>query len=128
MPGAIIMTPLYKSTATDSIIARIKRDGPTTEEVERAKAGIELGFIAGLESNLGKAEQLAEGLVYHGDAGYYKTSYRRSLAVTAADVKRVANKYLGAGRVVLSIVPQGKKTDASKAEKSVTVSDAGGVR
>ena len=30
------------------------------------------------------------------------------LAVTAADVKRVANKYLTEGRVVLSIVPMGR--------------------
>jgi zinc protease len=114
--------------ATDSVIDRLKRDGPTDEEVQRAKAGIELSFVSGLESNLGKSSQLADGLGLHGNPSYYKTLYRRSLTITAGDVKRVANKYLNAGRVVLSIVPQGKASDASKAERSVTVSDAGANR
>ncbi|HKO14972.1 MAG TPA: pitrilysin family protein [Gemmatimonadaceae bacterium] len=108
---------------TDSLIDRLKRDGPTADEVQRAKAGIELDFLSGLESNLGKAEQLADGLVFHGDPGWFRTEYTRSLAVTPADVKRVANRYLTAGRVVLSIVPQGHKEQASKPEQSVTVTD-----
>jgi zinc protease len=98
--------------ATDSIIERLKREGPTADEVQRAKAGIELGFVRNLESNLGKAEQLADGLVFHGDAGYFRTDYRRAQAVSPADVKRVANTYLTRGRVVLSIVPLGKKDAA----------------
>ena len=109
--------------ATDSIIDRLKRDGPTADEVARAKAGIELGFVSGLESNLQKAETLVSGLVFHNDPGYYRKDYREAQSVTAADVKRVANKYLTKGRVVLSIVPTGRKEDASKAERSVTVSD-----
>jgi hypothetical protein len=43
--------------------------------------------------------------------------------VTAEDVKRVANKYLGAGRVVLSNVPLGKPDLASHADKSTIVTD-----
>jgi zinc protease len=130
----IILTPRPGHTltelelATDSILDRLKREGPTDEEVQRAKAGIELNFVTGLESNLGKSSQLADGLGTHGDPAYYKTVYRRSLAVTAADVKRVASKYLSGGRVALSIVPQGKKEEASKYDKSVTVSDAGANR
>ena len=111
--------------AADSVIDRMKQQGPSAEEVQRATAGIELAFVSGLESNLGKSFQLAEGFGLHGDPGYYRTQYRRALAVTPADVKRVANKYLTGGRVVLSIVPMGKKDEASKPERSVTVSDAG---
>jgi hypothetical protein len=44
--------------------------------------------------------------------------------VTAADVKRVANTYLGQGRVVLSIVPQGKLDQASRPEASTKVTVA----
>ena len=40
------------------------------------------------------------------------------LAVTPADVKRVANKYLTKGRIVLSVVPIGKKEMASKPSES----------
>ena len=111
--------------ATDSLLGRIKREGPTAEEVQRATAGIELGFVSGLESNLGKSFTLAEGLGIHGDPGYYRAEYRRSLSITPGDVKRVAKQYLTNGRVVLSIVPMGKKEEASKPERSVTISDAG---
>ena len=114
--------------ATDSIIDRLKRDGPTADEVARAKAGIELGFVSGLESNLEKAETLVSGLVFHGDPGYYRKDYREAQSVTPADVKRVADKYLTSGRVVLSIVPIGKKEDASKADRSVTVTSDAGAR
>ena len=41
------------------------------------------------------------------------------------EVKRVANRYLTKGRVVLSVVPLGKKQDASKADRSLTVTDEG---
>ena len=43
--------------------------------------------------------------------------------MTAEDVKRVANKYLGAGRVILSNVPLGKPELASHADKSSIVTD-----
>jgi zinc protease len=111
--------------ATDSIIQRLQRDGPTADEVARAKAGIELAFVSGLESNLNKALTLAQGSVFHNDPGYYRKQYSEAESVTAGDVKRVANRYLTKGRVVLSVVPLGKKQDASKAEQSVTVSDGG---
>jgi zinc protease len=112
--------------ATDSIIERLQREGPTADEVARAKAGIELSFVAGLESNLAKADMLASGFVFHGDPGFYKKEYTEAESVTPAEVKRVANRYLTKGRVVLSVVPIGKKQDASKPDQSVTVTDAGG--
>ena len=43
--------------------------------------------------------------------------------MTAADVKRVANKYLTKGRVVLSIVPMGKLDQAAKPGESKKVTD-----
>jgi len=44
------------------------------------------------------------------------------MAVTAADVKRVASQYLTRSRIVLSVVPKGKKDQASKAAESEAVS------
>jgi zinc protease len=113
---------------TDSVLDRLKREGPTAEEMAKASAGIEFQFVSNLESTLGKGEMLNTGLVFFGDPGYFKTQYTRLKAVTAADVKRVANKYLTGGRVVLSVVPQGKTDLASKATAStrVTVGADGG--
>ena len=109
--------------AVDEVLQRVMREGPTAEEMQKATSGLELGFLRGLESNLGKANQLIDGAVFHGDPGYFKTDYQKTLAVTAADVRRVANQYLTKGRVVLSVVPKGKKDQAAKAAESESVGE-----
>lgn len=108
--------------SADSVFDRIKTEGPTAEELQKVKAGLELSSVARLESIFGKAETLANGSVFFNDPNYYRTSLQRTLAVTSADVKRVANKYLTNGRVVLSVVPIGKTDQASKPQASVKVS------
>jgi zinc protease len=108
--------------AADQIIKKFISEGPTAEELQKAKSGLELGFVRGLESNLGKANQLLDGAVFHDNPGYFSTDYQKTLAVTAADVKRVAAQYLGGNRIVLSVVPKGKKDQASKATESEIVS------
>jgi predicted Zn-dependent peptidase len=114
-------------TVIDSIITAFKKTGPTAEEVARAKAGAELNFIGGLESNLGKAASLANSQVLYGDPSRaFSYDYPRLQAVTPADVRRVANKYLTSGRVVLSVVPPGKANEASKPELSRIVTGAKG--
>ncbi|HUF25388.1 MAG TPA: pitrilysin family protein [Gemmatimonadaceae bacterium] len=131
---AITITPRPGNTLTsleaetDSVIERLKREGPTEEEMAKARAGIEFDFVSSLESNLGKAEMLLSGQVFHGDPGRFRTDYARYRAVTAADVHRVARTYLGGNRVVLSVVPQGQAEQAAKPDKSmkVTVSPDGG--
>ena len=107
--------------AVDALLETLKRDGPTAEELQRATAGLEFSFVNGLQSNLNKAFTLADGLGFHHDAGYFQTEHQKLLAVTPADVQRVANKYLTNGRVVLSVVPQGKLDQASKPSESKKV-------
>ncbi|MBP1594940.1 MAG: peptidase domain protein [Acidobacteria bacterium] len=107
--------------AADAVIEKLKSEGPTDEEIRKALAGEELAFMRGLESNLGKAMVLCDGAGFHGDAGRFRTDYQKSQAVTAADVRRVANKYLTSGRVVLSVVPTGKVDQASKPAQSRNV-------
>ena len=107
--------------AADAIIANLKADGPTPEEIQRATAGLELDFVNGLQSNLGKSFTLADAAGFHDDPSYFQKEYQKYLAVTPADVKRVANKYLTGGRVILSIVPEGKIELASKPDQSKKV-------
>jgi len=123
----VVVTPRPGHSLTDleakvdEVMQKFLAEGPTAEEMQKATSGSELSFLRGLESNLGKAEQLLEGAVFHNDPAYFKTDYQRRLTVTAADVKRVANQYFSRGRVVLSVVPQGKKNDAAKPGESQTV-------
>ncbi len=111
-------------TITDSVLDQIKRTGPDADELQRAKARREATFLNGLQSNLGKATRLANDQTMFNDPGHSVTvDYPRTQAVTAADIKRVANKYLGNARVVLSNVPLGKTDLAAHANKSVVVTD-----
>jgi len=109
-------------TAVDQVLQKFISEGPTAEELQKAKSGLELTFLRGLESNLGKANQLIEGAVFYGDPGQFRNDYQKTMAVTAADVKRVAAQYLSRSRIVLSVVPNGKRDQASKAAESETVS------
>ena len=123
----ITVTPRPGSTLTvleqeiDAIIERLKKEGPTAQEIQAAIAPQELQFVSGLQSNLGKSNRLADGAGYHGDPAYFKTEYEKRRAVTPDDVKRVANKYLAGNRVVLSVVPVGKADLAAKPEASQKV-------
>jgi len=125
----ITVTPRPGHTLTDleasvdDILQRFIREGSTAEDVQKATSGAELAFLRGLESNLGKANQLIDGAVFHGDAHYFRTHYQKLLSVTAADVKRVAGAYLTKGRVVLSVVPMGKRDQASKPAESQPVGE-----
>jgi zinc protease len=111
-------------TAVDSVIDRFKREGPTADELKRVKAGQQLAFLNGLQSNLGKAFQLAEDQTFFNDPSHsFRVEYPRTQAVTAADIKRVANRYLGSARIVLSNVPLGKPDLASHADRSTVVAD-----
>jgi zinc protease len=107
--------------SADSVFERIKRDGPTQEEVDRVRAGLEFSGVARLESIFNKAETLASGSVFFDDPDAFRKTTAATAAVTPADVKRVANKYLTSGRVVLSVVPMGKLDQAAKPEASVKV-------
>jgi zinc protease len=122
---AVVPTPgadLTKlESAIDSVIERFRRDGPTAEEMKKATAGIEFGSYSRLQSMLGKAVTLASGWIYHDDPTFYAKDLTETLAVTAADVKRVANAYLGPNRIVLSAVPMGKRNLASHPDQSTPI-------
>ena len=121
------LTPRPGTTLTqleasmDEVITRLKDAGPTAEEVAKTRAGIEFGYVSALQSNLVRSDILLDGAVFHGDASWYKKKYNAFTSVTPADVQRVAKKYLGAGRGVISMVPAGKQELAAKPDASTKV-------
>lgn len=90
-------------------LARIAGAGPTVRELQQAKNAIEASFLARLEQVSGKAEQMNQYLYYAGEADYFQKDLDRFVAVSGDDVQRVARQYLLAPKVVLSIVPEGKR-------------------
>jgi zinc protease len=91
--------------------AEIQRviDGAVTErELARAKNTIRTNLLDRLANVLGKADQLNFYNYIAGDPDYLRQDLERYDRVTAADVQRVARTYLGAPKVVLTVVPTGE--------------------
>ncbi|MDZ4865181.1 MAG: pitrilysin family protein [Gemmatimonadota bacterium] len=86
---------------------RLTNDGPTARELDQAKNSTEANLLRQLETVNEKADQLNSYFVRTGTADGFAAELSRYRAVTAADIQRVAKRYLQAPRVMLSVVPQG---------------------
>ena len=93
----------------DLEIARLKKDGPTEEELAKVKNLVESRSVLQLQTVQAKADFFNRYNVEYGDPLAYKKELRDAYAVTAADVRRVANKYLTGHRLRLDVNP-GPKT------------------
>ncbi|MBI4547505.1 MAG: insulinase family protein [Ignavibacteriae bacterium] len=91
-------------------INRIKRETPTEREVQRAINQYEASFLNRLEGVLGKADQLNSYFTLTGNPDYFNEDLARYKAVSPTDIRSIAQTYLrDDGRVVLSVVPEGKQ-------------------
>ena len=96
-------------------LAKIKREPPTAEEMERGYNARESSFIYSLQTVGGfggKSDQLNQYAVFTGQPNYFQQDLARYKTVAAADVTAIANKYLTDKRLVLSVTPRarGKQT------------------
>ncbi|MDP8915830.1 MAG: insulinase family protein, partial [Pseudomonadota bacterium] len=94
-PGA---DPDAVSRRLDEIMARFLREGPTTDEVQRAAMRAVSERIAALEPvggrAAGKSLVLAEGALYHDDPGFYVRQLQDYARVTPASVRAAARRWL----------------------------------
>jgi predicted Zn-dependent peptidase len=79
-------------------LAAIAKSGPTDAEMTKTKNRLSAGFLLGLQSNLSRAQKLAEFEVYWGDASLLNKEVSRYLAVTKDDIARAVAKYLSEAR------------------------------
>jgi zinc protease len=73
------------------------------DELTRAKHYVSLRFPLGFETTGDIAARLEQALVYHLPEDYFATYVRRIESVTAADVQRVAQKYIQPDRLAVVI-------------------------
>ena len=90
-------------------IASVISNGITPRELQRAQNLYKASFLNRLASNLGKAEVLNSYNYFVGNPDFVQQDAARYERVTAADVQRVASTYLGRPKIVLTVVPEGKK-------------------
>lgn len=75
-------------------IDKLKTEPVTDRELQRVQNQIDANMIRSLGSNIGITFQVAFGQLFYGDYHAMFRSLDRAKAVTAADIQRVANKYL----------------------------------
>jgi zinc protease len=90
-------------------ITNVINRGITTRELQRAQNSYKASFLNRLSSVLGKAERLNYYNYIVGNPDYVQQDAARYERVTTADVQRVARTYLGRPKIVLTVVPEGKR-------------------
>jgi zinc protease len=107
---------------TDEELARFLKDGPTAEELQRAKTQHEAEFIRGIErigGFGGKSDRLATNQVFRGSPDAYKISLKRVREATPEDLKAAANRWLSDGVYILEVYPFPEyKTASTGADRS----------
>jgi zinc protease len=102
-------TPSYMAALVAEEIGKIAKDGVTPRELARSLNSRRASFLDGLASVLGKADRLASYDYSAGTPDYAQQDLARYEKITAADVQRVATQYLNQPKVVLTVVPEGKR-------------------
>jgi zinc protease len=114
------------AAAVDEEIGRLHAGGPTSAEMERAEAQAEAQFVYHLQTVGGfggKSDQLNAYNVMRGDPGFFGRDLDRYRQATPEGVRDAARRYLTpGGRVVLSVVPRGRASEALAGSQPVTVS------
>jgi predicted Zn-dependent peptidase len=92
--------------AVEEELARFAAEGPTEEELERAKAQLEREWLDRLDTVAGRADELARYAVLFGDPGLVDTALGRVLEISAEEVREAAARYLTSdNRAVLTYEP-----------------------
>jgi zinc protease len=94
----------------DQEIARLAKEGPTAEELNRAKTKWEFNFISGLErigGFGGKSDLLNQYNTFLGDPGKFEEDLARHRNATAESVRAAVDKYLNTkNRVLIRFRPE----------------------
>ena len=108
---AIVQPGRTPQDAEKALIAefdRLKTEGVTAHEVQRAQNQFARDYIVGRESNEEKALHLAHAAVIHNDIMTADGEFDIFMKITPADVQRVARTYFtDTNRIVLYIQPKG---------------------
>jgi zinc protease len=105
--------PQQSLAAIDKVVQeelqKVMNEPITDRELKRVQNSFKASFLNRLSSVLGKSDILNSYNYMAGNPDYVQQDAARYENVTRADVQRVAKKYLGAHKVVLTVVPEGQR-------------------
>ncbi len=87
--------------AIDEELKKLLAEGPTQDELDRARTVLKAGWIRGVErigGFGGKADALAECATYTGNPGCFRDSLKVLDQATVANLRASGNTWLGAGK------------------------------
>jgi predicted Zn-dependent peptidase len=89
--------PAKVEAIADEELQKLLKDGPTAEELARARTSYRAGFIRGIErigGFGGKADVLASCTIYTGDPGCFRDTQKTIADATPEELRAVAAKWL----------------------------------
>src|SRR5262249_33213107 len=99
-------------------LEKIKTNGITEHELQKAKNALLVGHYKGLSTIAGKANALGNYELFFGDYKRLLSAHEDYAKVTAEDVRKVAQKYFNErNRTVVTLVPDGKASEQKSPEK-----------
>ncbi|MDH3197787.1 MAG: insulinase family protein [Candidatus Krumholzibacteria bacterium] len=75
-------------------LERVKQEGLGADELEKLKTNFKTEFVGSRQTVMRKAEELQHYVRFHPDIAEVNSDLEAFMAVTAADIQRVANTYL----------------------------------
>lgn len=101
-------------TLTDSVLSAMATNPVTKEELSLYNSYNAVHLATSLQPRFARADTLAHDEIFARDPAAYAKQAMRARTLTSADVERARKRYLGAGRVIASLVPAGKLDLISK--------------
>jgi predicted Zn-dependent peptidase len=94
---------------TDEVLAEYLAKGPTQEELDRYKTGIEYGAVENLQSIMSKADKLNQYQFAYGEPDSFKRDLDRYRKATPGEVLDWSKKVLTPhARLIMRVLPEGK--------------------
>ncbi|HEY2773092.1 MAG TPA: pitrilysin family protein [Candidatus Binatia bacterium] len=114
-PGLFLISASYEAPDEKKVLGALLeetakvRDFPITdEELARAKTNLESDFVFRSQTVQGQSRELGYAIVVHHDPNYADKYIHQIRAITAADVQKVARKYLTTENMSgVSLLPTG---------------------
>ncbi|AFC87435.1 M16 family metallopeptidase [Frateuria aurantia] len=97
--------PARVEAVIEEVIKAFLREGPTADELARAKIQMRANTIRQLDDVTQQGFFLAEGQVYRHDPEAFRKDLQQAMATTPADLKQAAADWLGKGSYTLQVLP-----------------------